>query len=509
MLIMMLLGDDLAADASTLLCIGLITVAIYRLTLHSLAHIPGPWIFCISSIPQWIIVFLGTEPQTLAYYHRRYDTRVLRIAPDQVSISDPHALATIYVANGGFMKDARYRNFDVNGQPTIFSAIDKAYRDKRAKAVLPLFAPVRIREAVGTQNVQQYIQQFIARLASEKDRAVKSTSYRVDILDLALRLSMDVMTGYMFDRSYGALTEAVNLDTRSPPTKFSESAWLQAIAAFGYYSMFPNWLFSRMLSLHVAIQDRNWGASMRRVDQFARSIVEGKEKTEPATLTHTYHGRLRTAGATENEVIGICEGSLFAGTSSTGQTLATILFHLVRQAHVRERLDQELGESSSSDLQSLPYLRGVITEGLRLAMTNPAPLTRAVTDGGCHIDGVHLPGRVSVGASIYVFHHDPDAFPDPFAFSPERWLADEADCTMRELCFFPFGLGSRSCIGRNLALHELYETVAATVKSGVLDGASTCEEKIVVNGCFNGEVQGHAIEIYWPIRESQSNKVCM
>lgn len=506
---MMLLGNGVAADASILLCIGVITVAIYRLTLHPLAHVPGPWIFCISSIPQWIIVFLGTEPQTLVYYHHRYNTRVLRIAPNQVSISDPHALATIYVANGGFMKDARYRNFDVNGQPTIFSAIDKAYRDKRAKAVLPLFTPARIREAVGTQNVQQYVQQFIARLANEKRRAVKSASYRADILDLALRLSMDVMTGYMFDRSYGALNEPVNIDTRSPPTKFSASAWLQAIAAFGYYSMLPNWLFSRILSLHVTVQDRYWGSSMRRVDQFARSIVEGIVNADLSTLAHTYHGRLCTAGAAEDEVIGICEGSLFAATSSTGQTLATVLFHLVRQSHVRERLQQELGDSSSVDLQSLPYLRSVITEGLRLAMTNPAPLTRAVPDGGCHASGVYLPGGVSVGASIYVFHHDPDAFPDPFTFRPERWLTDGTDYATRELCFFTFGLGSRSCIGRNLALYELYEAVAATVKAGVLDGANTCQEKIVVNGCFNGEVQGHAIEIHWPIREGESNKVCM
>ncbi|PWY84258.1 cytochrome P450 [Aspergillus eucalypticola CBS 122712] len=443
----MLLGVTLAADASTLLCIGLITVAIYRLTVHRLAHVPGPWIFCISSIPQWIIVLLGTEPQTLAYCHR----------PES---------ASNYVANAGFMKDGRYRNFDVNGQPTIYSAIDKAYRDKRAKAVLSLFAPVRIREAAGAQNVQQYIQQFIARLAS-----------------------------YMFDKSYGALNEAVNLNSRSPPTKFSESAWLQVIAAFGYYSMFPTWLFSRMLSLHLAIQDRLWGASMRR--------------TEPTTPAHTYRGRLRTAGVTEDEVIGICEGSLFAGTSSTGQTLATILFHLVRHALVRKRLHQEVGISSSPDLQSLPYLRSVITEGLRLAMTNPAPLIRAVPDGGCHIDGVYLPGRISVGASIYVFHHDPDVFPNSFAFSPERWLADETDCATRELCYFPFGLGSRSCIRRNLALQELYEAVAAIVKTGVLEGASTCEEKIIVNGCFNGEVQGHAIDIHWPIRESRSNKVCM
>ncbi|PWY88837.1 cytochrome P450 [Aspergillus sclerotioniger CBS 115572] len=477
-------------EALTLLCILLFTVAVYRLTLHPLSHLPGPWIFCISSIPQWAIVFLGIEPQILAHYHRQYKTRVLRIAPSLVSISDPKALATIYVADGGFVKDGRYRNFDVNGRPTIFSAIDKAYRDVRAKAVLPLFAPARIRAAQEGQNVQRYVERFIARLNGERSRvkSVSSTSSRVDILDLALRLSMDVMTGYMFDRSYGALDE--DSSGRSQPRKFSESPWLQAIAAFGYYSMLPPWLFSKALLVHTSLLDPARGASVRRVGAFVESVVGDK-----ANMASTYHGRLSAAGATEEEIIGICGGSLFAGTSSTGQTLATILFHLVRQPSIRDRVHQELRESDTADLQSLPYLKAVVNEGLRLAMTNPAPLTRTVAKVGCHVDGVHLPEGVSVGAAIYVMHHDPEAFPEPFTFRPERWLemADER----RDQCFFPFGLGSRSCIGRNLALCELFEAVAATVKSKVLEGSVACEEKIVVSGCFNGEVQGHAIEICW------------
>ncbi|OOF95555.1 hypothetical protein ASPCADRAFT_507385 [Aspergillus carbonarius ITEM 5010] len=479
-------------EALSLLCIFLFTVAVYRLTLHPLSHIPAPWIFCISSIPQWTIIFLGIEPQTLARYHRQYNTQVLRIAPNLVSISDPNALATIYVANGGFVKDGRYRNFDVNGQPTIFSAIDKAYRDARAKAVLPLFAPARIRAAEGAQIVQRYVEKFIARLRGEKSRvkSLSGTSSRVDILDLALRLSMDVMTGYMFDRPYGALDED-NSAGRSQPRKFSESPWLQAIAAFGYYSMLPPWLFSRALLVHTSLWDPARGASVRRVGDFVKSVVEEEPRATP-----TYHGRLFAAGATEDEIIGICGGSLFAGTSSTGQTLATILFHLVRQSNVHERVHQELHELGSSDLQSLPYLRAVINEGLRLGMTNPAPLTRTVPKGGCHVDGAYLPGGVSVGAAIYIMHHDPEAFPDPFTFRPERWL-EGTDETRRNQCFFPFGLGSRSCIGRNLALCELYEAVAATVKSGALEGAVTCQDRIVVNGCFNGEVRGHAIEIGW------------
>ncbi|PYH95690.1 cytochrome P450 [Aspergillus ellipticus CBS 707.79] len=417
--------------------------------------------------------------------------QLLRIAPNLVSISDPNALATIYVSNGGFPKDGRYRNFDVNGAATIFSALDKrdkSYRDVRAKAVLPLFSSVTIRAGTQSQDVQRHVAKFVARFNEEKARALQSGAgalYRVDVLDLALRLSMDVMTGYMFDKPYGALDEDAKPVGRSQSPKFSESPWLQAIAAFGYYSMLPNWLFSFVLSIHTSLWDPARGASLGRVDEFVQSRVTEEQRTPANSTSHTYHGRLRAAGATKNEVIGISEGSLFAGTSSTGQTLATILFHLVRQPIVRERLAQELQQTDSCDLLAIPFLQAVITEGLRLAMTKPAPLTWKVPPGACLIDGVYLPGGVSAGASIHVMHPDPDAFPEPFAFRPERWL-EGSDKGSRDMF-----------IGRNLALEELYTAVAATVQSGVLEGAVTCQERIIVNGCFNGEVKGHAIDINW------------
>ena len=57
-------------------------------------------------------------------------------------------------------------------------------------------------------------------------------------------------------------------------------------------------------------------------------------------------------------------------------------------------------------------------------------------------------------------HRNKDVFPSPGTFNPTRWTdPDQAAVFAREKCLVPFSRGSRTCIGQNLALCELYVTL--------------------------------------------------
>ena len=59
--------------------------------------------------------------------------------------------------------------------------------------------------------------------------------------------------------------------------------------------------------------------------------------------------------------------------------------------------------------------------------------------------------------SAWMLHRNETAFPDPSRFDPERWIGRSADeLRVMEKCYVPFSRGSRSCIGQNLAMCELY-----------------------------------------------------
>ncbi|KAL4931697.1 cytochrome P450 [Aspergillus undulatus] len=511
------------------------SIAFYRLYLSPLSHIPGPPFACMSSLFLYSICYWGIEGRVLLYYHQKYNTPVLRIAPNSVSLSSPDALHSVYIASGGLPKDARYENFRVEGHDTIFSTRDPAYRDARAKAVLPLFAPSRIRASCESGICGKLIDEFVDALRAQREEALLdrsgsgTRSRKIDILDLSSRLSIDVLTGYLFDKTYGGLEEkgrgkACNIsngdgdhegDGNQWTQKLSATPFVLAIVAFSRFSLLPSWLFSLVfpLLMRPTLSKPDVAASLATVSRYVDSIAGADtSNTDTNKDTNTYQSRLLRADISHKETLIQCKAAMFAGADSTAVMLSTILFHLVRRPDVRKRLKEELRRRQAGagvDYQSLPYLQAVIREGLRLGMANPARLTRIVPPQsiGYTVSGVFLPPKTIVGAAAYVFHHDAGVFPRPFEFLPERWLGSAAtgDETgpgtglrrLKESDMFPYGLGSRACLGRNLANQQLYTTVAKVIESDVLDGAVTCTDRIELVEWFNAEIKGHVLEIQW------------
>jgi cytochrome P450 len=67
------------------------------------------------------------------------------------------------------------------------------------------------------------------------------------------------------------------------------------------------------------------------------------------------------------------------------------------------------------------------------------------------IGGRTYPPGVALIANVYLLHHDPAVYPDPYAFRPERFL-DESPGTYT---FIAFGGGRRRCLGASFAMVEM------------------------------------------------------
>ena len=67
-----------------------------------------------------------------------------------------------------------------------------------------------------------------------------------------------------------------------------------------------------------------------------------------------------------------------------------------------------------------------------------------------------------VSMQAFTTHRDPNPFPEPEMWNPERWLKGPIAGDMKEL-YMPFSKGPRACLGKNLALMELKLTAAALV----------------------------------------------
>ncbi|KAL8720226.1 MAG: hypothetical protein Q9225_002888 [Loekoesia sp. 1 TL-2023] len=474
----------------------------------------GPLLARISSLYLYTICFFGIECRVLEFCHRKYKARVLRIAPNAVSISDGAALHPIYIAGGGFQKAERYENFKVGGHDTIFSSRDTAYRDLRAKAVAPLFAMSRVRAAGCETGITRHcVMKFLERFKSEKANALKlrPEAAKIDVLGLTYRLMMDSVTGYLFGKTYGALEEQpmapapakASFSIGSHSSKMSALPFIFAIVEAGRFSLLPNWLFSTLNTVvDQLFPDQEFHRSLDRVRDFAARITNEADPEDD-----TYQARLFAAGIAKPEIIIQCMAVMFAGTDSTAVKLVTIIFHLIQNPEIHKQLKEELREFAkdpATDLQTIPYLRAVVKEGLRLGMANPARFSRTTPPGGFEVSGVHIPGGTDVGLAPYTLHHNPELFPEPFEFRPERWLAGkestawfERQRRKMERDLVPFSIGLRACIARNFATHELFVATKAIVQSGVLEGARTCTKTIQLQEFFNVGIKDHKLEIQW------------
>lgn len=164
---------------------------------------------------------------------------------------------------------------------------------------------------------------------------------------------------------------------------------------------------------------------------------------------------------------------VIAASETPAKTLSLLVFHLLRNPEILAKARQELsalsppaGEMLSlPQLESLPYLSAIIKEGLRLHGGIVARSQRVAKYETLHCAGFDIPPGTPLSTSSYFMHRNPEIFPQPSRFWPERWLSSKAESGRQlDRYLVAWGKGTRSCVGKNLGQAELYLTLAEIIK---------------------------------------------
>jgi cytochrome P450 len=137
--------------------------------------------------------------------------------------------------------------------------------------------------------------------------------------------------------------------------------------------------------------------------------------------------------------------ALVAGHETTASQLAWAFERLAREPRVAAKLVEEL-EAGESD----EYLTATVNEILRLKPVLPNAEPR-LTKEPVTIGGFEYPAGVALLASGFLVHHDPEIYPEPYAFRPERFVGNPPGT----YTWLPFGGGRRRCLGASFALQEM------------------------------------------------------
>jgi cytochrome P450 len=100
----------------------------------------------------------------------------------------------------------------------------------------------------------------------------------------------------------------------------------------------------------------------------------------------------------------------------------------------------------------MKYLDMVIAETLR--MYPPASRLDRVASNDFEYNGIRIKRGDIIAVAIYALHHDPNIYPQPEQFRPERFSEDNKRTRTNET-YMPFGAGPRNCLGMRFALLEM------------------------------------------------------
>ena len=204
----------------------------------------------------------------------------------------------------------------------------------------------------------------------------------------------------------------------------------------------------------------------------------------------------------DTQVISYLMINMIAGADTTAITLTMILYFLLKNPEVWKCLQDEIpiqslnsgpGICSYSDSESKPYLRAVVYESTRLHPAVAMPLERYVPEGGLILpNGQYIPQGCIIGINPHTIGRNPLVYDDPEEFRPERWLPgphESEDDYQKQLLLMKnsdltFGAGSRMCIGKNLALLQVYKIVATLVSCYNISLAHPDDEWTTHNSFF-------------------------
>lgn len=218
------------------------------------------------------------------------------------------------------------------------------------------------------------------------------------------------------------------------------------------FSPAKNLEFLRDLTLQL-IENRK-RAQKESYNDFLQLLLDAEGEIDQSDVNKVDPHANKQHKLTAEEIVGASVIFLVAGYETTSTLLMWACYRLAMNPDIQEKLYQELKTIDINDydeLISLPYLDAVINETLRI--DPPVVMFQRVPHQDYPVPGQNyiIPKYTRIIIPTYSIHHDPQNYPNPEQYDPDRFLPENKD-SIKPFTFVPFGAGPRICIGMRFAL---------------------------------------------------------
>ncbi|KXH62391.1 cytochrome P450 17A1 [Colletotrichum salicis] len=423
------------------------------------------------------------------------DEKPIRIAPSLLLFPQSKAIKDIYWDSKCNNKAPLYGSGAL-GPPHLFSTIDGGVHKSLRKALGGPSWSVGGLKNNWEPRIDNHIQLFVQKMTEFADK-----NQPVILSDKVAEFAADIMTLVCFTNPWGFVDNS--RDERN-----MLKSWREGLVFFGFagrFRFFRDVILKGSLSKYFlpgTSDDNGMGYLMRQADREVsgreqRMSQEDFSQERPDFLQLCLEARMNGQPLTAMQKRAHVTLLIQAGADTTGTALGSTLRFLLTHPPVFARVQAELKAASDARLLStpiqfeetrahLPYFIACIKESLRLhpPATNLFGRVAPSPDGKV-VDGTWVPAGAEITSNAYVVQRDPRLYaPDPEAYRPERWLENEGNLkehiSEMDASAFVFGVGPRVCLGKDVAVMEMYKLLPEVVRQ--FDFHIKDEGKFVVVG---------------------------
>ncbi|KAI0468464.1 cytochrome P450 [Xylaria cf. heliscus] len=435
-----------------------VSLVLYRLYIHPLRKVPGPFFARVTELWRTTHYFRGTWFDDIIELHRKYGP-VVRISPSEVSVTNWYD--TWHVLGGP--------ENETRGVFDVTDPKDHGFMRKRVSAVYSLSSIMTMESKV--QGVMNSLLERFDELEKKREPINLSAWASYFTYDVVGTLCLGKPMGFInaggdntnfIEANHGAFYWVSNVGFLPFQSYIFFNPITRFFDRFFRFRLMEH--FGTFLSLvGDEVTERRKAPRMKKLDMLDHFLEIKDRQGNPAELI---------------EVYGEIGNLLVAGADTTSVAIKAVLGPLLRDPLRYRRLQSELDEAyktlgiaadqsiSYSILKDLPFLDACVKEGSRLHPSIVYQLPRKAPSGGVELEGFFIDPSSTISMSALaqnrcqaIFGNDADEW------KPERWIVGETN-TEEQIRFMDkhlatFGYGSRTCIGRNLANVETTKFVAA------------------------------------------------
>ncbi|XP_069687372.1 cytochrome P450 9e2-like [Periplaneta americana] len=423
---------------------------------------------------------------------------VFKFGQPVVLIRDPELIKTVLVKDFGSFHDNDVET-DVDQDP-MFGRNPFVLKGERWKITRSQVTP-----ALSQGKIKPYFP-LIAELCEELKQCIEKSGpsgTEFEVKELCARFTTDVVASCAYGIRGNALQDPdcefrrMGRDMLEPSfwknIRFMIIIFLPRLARFlrlGFATPKVQEFFRRIIREVTTYREKN---NITRYDYLQHLITlkaKGTIADDDATNGHDPKEFSPEKNIfTEDDVIAQATTFFGDGYETSSASMAFALYCLATnpdcQAKVRQEVDDVLkkygGELTFDGLQEMTYLDMAVNESLRLYPPGTVllkkctkPFRLETPSGG----SFELEAGTPVAVPLYAIHRDPQHFPDPMRFDPERFTEENKKARHRQT-FFPFGDGPRMCLGYRFAMMMIKVGIASLLSNFELRPCSRTPVPIV------------------------------